>query len=122
MAFQGCSYTDTVRSAAAVATQTDLTFGAIANASGGCIFWLIRVASRTVGTLTATALGSFDGSTYFSLGTDQEVSTTVNGNVGFPLTGPTPRYIGLRLTPSGGFDGTAQVDLYTAAGAQSATT
>lgn len=122
MAFQGCSYADTPRSAATVGSQTDVTFGTVANASGGAIFWLVRIASRTVGTLVATAIGSFDGTTYFSLGTSQQVTASANGNVGFPLTGPTPRYIGLRLTPAGGFDGTAQVDLYTAAGAQSATT
>lgn len=120
MSFQNCSYTDTPRSSALVPTTTDVPFGVVANTLGGCIFWVVAISGRTTGTLTATPLGSFDGTTYFSLGASQSVSSSGNGNLGLPVTGATPRYVGLRLEPTGGFDGAARVDLYSSGPAVSA--
>ena len=120
MSFQNCSYAGTPRASALVSTTTDVLFGAVANTLGGCLFWVVAVRGVTTGTLTITALGSFDGSSYLPLGESQTANTSSNGNLGLPVTGATPRYVGLRLTPSGGFDGAAQVDLYASAPSGSA--
>lgn len=74
------------------------------------VTFVLEVTGRTVGDFTAQAVTSVDGVTYTSLGSDAVVGPiSANGLFYIPLAGVAAAYLGVTLTPSGGFDGQVAV-------------
>lgn len=105
--FQHLTGQTTLRSSAAVASQTDVAYVPF-DTRQGTHYVVIIVAGRTQGTLTPSLMGSFDGgSTYETIKTGAAISA--DGVAYLEVPGPLPPNLRVRLVPAASFDGLAGV-------------
>lgn len=103
--FQNCGLKQTPRVASTVPVQVDITPGYLGDQNTGGFYWAVKTTLFTVGTCVVTPLVSYDnGVTYTTLGSSYAKTISGNGITYVALEGPVPAYIGLRLTPAGGFE------------------
>lgn len=105
-----------VRTAAAVTVLSYATLGQVQTPNAVAQFFVLTVAARTAGSITAQLQGSNDGVTYTDAGNQYDLSVSANGQRYIALNGPLPPYLRVALTPAGGFDGTVAVDYYSSSG------
>lgn len=104
--FQHCSGVVVVRASAAVPVTAHATLGRVADPDVGAFIWAIKCSDRSAGSYGVQAEGSIDGTTYYSLGSDNAFSgVAVDGWRYVQLSGAIPPYTRLKITPAGGFDG-----------------
>ena len=110
--FQNCGLKQVMRDSAPVLALTDVTPGYIGDQNTGGLYFVARTVAWTVGTCTFDVLVSYDSGTTYSVLSSYQQTIAGNGFTYISVDGPIPAYIGIRLTPAGGFDGSVEVDGY----------
>ncbi len=103
------SYSEVLRDAETVLVTQDVALGRPVDQEAPGLCFVLTVAGRTGGTVTAQALGAVSGGAYFSLGSSMDAALSTDGIYYIPIDGSVPPRLGVRLTPAGGFDGTVSI-------------
>lgn len=116
--FEQLAAQQTLRAAATVGAQTDVDLDTF-DTRNGSIAIVAAIAARTVGTMTISLLGSWDGGTTYptTLETSGAISDASKVVYLFPAS-PLPPNLRIRLTPASSFDGTVSVALRAAGAVQ----
>lgn len=83
--------------------------GGIFDQTAGATFFVFKVVGRTAGTITAELEGSGDGVTFYALPAAFSVLLDASGTRYIQPGRGIPKFLRVKLTPAGGFDGQLQV-------------
>lgn len=111
--FAQLSYKEPLLASSAVLVAFDALLGRPNDEETPGLCFVLSLTGVTAGFVTAQAIGSVDGTNYYSLGSTMVTAALGGDGLAYlPMVSSIPPYVGVRLTPAGGFDGYVAIDTY----------